>query len=121
MNKQIPLITQYTITAKGTVSKKVPKYTLKSAEEEKEHQRKLGKMLSFYYGTRCKRCCGVFPAYFTTDGFESRGYYVCLVCGRESKNGAMEHLARANWNASRYEWIPEDYQYTIFDYLGGNQ
>ena len=122
--KQIPLITQYTITAKGTVSKKVPKYRLKSAEEEQEHQRKLGHSLSFYYGTLCKRCCGVYPAFFTTDGFESKGYYVCLVCGKESKHADMEHLARANWNEERYAWVPEsakaDYQYSIFDYLKGD-
>lgn len=117
--KQIPMITQYTITAKGTVSKKIPKYILKTAEEEAEHQKKLGNFLSFYYGLSCKKCCGVYPHYFTTDGFESKGYYVCLVCGRESKHGDMEHLARANWNEGRYERKPEEkeYQYTIFDFM----
>ena len=119
--KQIPMITQYTITDKGVVGRKVPKYRLRSAEEEIEHQNGLGKAIQFYYGLECKKCCGVYPAYFTTDGFESRGYYVCLVCGKESKHGVMEHLARSNWNEGRYEWMPEEknYQYSIFDLMKG--
>ena len=117
--KQIPMTTLYTITSKGTISRKVPKYELKTAEDEAEHQRKLGNFLSFYYGLDCKKCCGVYPRYFTTDGFESKGYYVCLVCGKESEHGDMEHLARANWNEGRYEWKPEEkeYQYSIFDFM----
>ena len=117
---KIPLTTVYTITGKGiTKKRKEPLYKLVSAEEEKAHQDKLGDSVSFWYGTWCKKCCGVYPKFFTTESFDDKGYYVCLVCGKESKHTDMTWQARDAWNNGDYIFNPEqdDYQMTIFDYL----
>lgn len=116
--KEIPMTTMYRITKNGTDSFKVPKYELSTTEEIKAKQDKLGKNAGWYYGTNCKKCCDVFPAFFNEDGFENLGYYVCLVCGKESKHEPMPWQAKDRWNAGEYEWIPEDdKQLSIFDLL----
>lgn len=115
----IPLITCYK-SGKTLTTFKRPMYELKPAEEIKAHQKKLGKNASWYYGTSCRKCCGVFPAYMTENSFESLGYYVCLVCGKESKHEVMPWIARDSWNNGEYKWIPDGTyeQLTIFDFIG---
>ena len=116
----IPLVTWY--IAGTNKSFKKPKYELRTMEEEKEHQKKLGNCLGFYYGIRCKKCCGVYPAFHTTGGFKDEGYYVCLVCGKESEHQPMEWQARDSWNAEQYIWQPSDDEFrqmTINDWMKG--
>ena len=115
--KDIPMITCYRLTDHGTETFKRPYYTIKSAEEEKAHQKKLGNSLGFYYGIGCKKCCGVYPLFLNTLDFADLGYYVCLVCGKEGAHEVMEHLARKAWNEGRYHWQPEYRQMDIFDFL----
>lgn len=120
MEKQIPLETWYGFKGDKKFTFKKPKYELKTAEEEKAYQEKLGNSLSFYYGTWCNKCCGVYPKFFTESGFRDYGYYVCLVCGRESTHQSMDWLARDSWNNGEYEWIPEakeNEQLSIFDFM----
>ena len=68
-----------------------------------------------------KKCCGVYPAFFTEQTFDSKGYYVCLVCGKESKHEVMPWIAAREWNRGNFIFDPqaENYQMTIFDILGG--
>lgn len=116
----IPLVTWY-VGTKRTFKK--PKYRLHSAAEEKMEQDKLGRMLSMYYGTSCEKCCGVYPKFFTEGGFKDDGYYVCLVCGKESTHKPMAWQARDAWNNHKYIFNPETEftQMTIFDLLEETQ
>ena len=118
VGKEIPLITCYR-SGKTLTTFKRPMYELKPAEEIKAHQKKLGKNASWYYGTSCKKCCGVYPAYMTENTFDALGYYVCLVCGKESKHEVMPWIAREFWNNEEYKWSPDGAyrQMTIFDFL----
>lgn len=116
--KDIPLVTWYRSGRDKVETFKKPKYELKTAREMKAIQDKLGNTVGFYYGTLCKKCCGVYPAFFTEDSFNSLGYYVCLVCGKESTHEPMAWMARDSWNHKKYKWVPsQDGQLTIFDYM----
>ena len=112
----IPLVTWYRQTDKGIVTFKKPKYELKAAAVIKAKQDKLGDNADWYYGTNCKKCCGVYPAFYTEGGFRDYGYYVCLVCGKESIHKPMNWEAREAWNNEEYLWQPMYKQHTIFDY-----
>ena len=117
----IPLNTIYTIHTDGrTTKEKKPLYTLKSAEEVKAHQEKLGENAGWYYGTWCKKCCGVYPAFYNELNFNNFGYDVCLVCGKESLHEPMPWQCRDDWNAGRYIWEPsgsEYYQMSLEDWI----
>ncbi len=103
----IPLNTIYTIHTDGrTTKEKKPLYTLKTTEEVKAHQDKLGDNVAWYYGTWCKKCCGVYPAFFNEMNFNNYGYYVCLVCGKESEHCPMPWQSRDAWNEGRFLWKP---------------
>ena len=112
--KVIPTVTQI-IGGNPIRTRKVPMYKLKSQAEEAAHQQKLGKMAQYYYGTRCESCCGVKPKFFTDQDFAARGYYVCLVCGKESEHCDMHWQAKEAWNEHRYVYVPDNYQYSMFD------
>lgn len=115
----IPLVTCYVITPTGTKKYKRPEYVLESAEVIKAKQDKLGKNAAWYYGTHCKKCCGVYPAFMTENTFEAKGYYICLVCGKEGAHESMAWIAAESWNKGLYEWIPEKGLYeqmSLFDY-----
>jgi hypothetical protein len=116
--KKIPMVKWYTVRKNGceVQCKKLPLYTLHSRKEELKKQKELGNMLGYYYGTDCDKCCGVYPKFFHTQGFEELGYYVCLVCGKESKHAPMPWQAREYWNSRKYEWEPER-QLTFEDLL----
>ena len=116
--KDIPLMTCYRITEHGTETFKKPKYELKSKAEIMKKQEDLGENAGWYFGTWCEKCCDVFPALMTEDSFENKAYYVCLVCGKESKHFGMPWQCRDSWNKGEYLWKPEEegYQMTIFDY-----
>ena len=118
----IPLTTWYRHTDKGITTFKKPKYILQTYEEIKAKQDKLGKNAAWYYGTDCEKCCGVYPAFMTEDSFENKGYYVCLVCGKESVHEPMSWIARDSWNAGRYKWKPSEfYQMSMEEWLKGEK
>lgn len=124
VGKDIPLITRYTITKNGVKSYKKPMYEIKTYEEVKAHQDKLGDNTGWYYGVTCNKCCGVYPKFCTEQDFKGDGYYLCLVCGKESVHKSMPWQSAEEWNKGHYLWqpeedktIPKDYQMTIFDLL----
>ena len=116
----IPLVTWISTKGDKITTFKRPKYILHSAVEEKAEQDKLSSnMLPCYYGTWCEKCCGVYPKFFTEGGLKDYGYYVCMVCGKESAHKPMAWQARDAWNNHEYIFNPETEctQMTIFDLL----
>lgn len=73
-----------------------------TAEEAKAHQDDLerkGFNLAWWYGTGCKKCCGVYPE-FKTGGIQNLGcWYECEVCGRKTAPQSMPWIAEKEWNA----------------------
>lgn len=120
VGKMIPKQTVYIIGRDGTKTRKEPLYTLHSTEEEKAKQDKLGDSVGFWYGTWCEKCCGVYPKFFSEQGFKVGGYYVCMVCGKESTHNPMPWQSRDAWNNHEFAFKPEPkngYQFTIYDYM----
>lgn len=111
--KNIPTVNWF---GNGKTIKK-SRYELKPAKEIKAEQDRLGGLLNCYYGTTCKKCCGVFPAFYTEGGLTDYGYYVCLVCGKESKHEPMSWIARDSWNNGQYQWEPTQRQLSILDIM----
>ena len=121
IGKYIPMMTQYIVSNDGITTRKVPMYSLQTAEEVKKDQERLGKNAGWYYGTDCTKCCGVYPKFISEQTFEALGYYVCLVCGKESLHKPMPWQSRDDWNNNRFVWKPpREKQMTIFDYMGGD-
>lgn len=73
-------------------------------EEAKANQDRIAKHfdLSWWYGTGCEKCCGVFPKFQTSLGFDGSCWYECEVCGKKTEPQAMPWLAREEWNAGRF-------------------
>ncbi len=104
----------------GKKTEKRPLYSLHTAEEEMAVQNKLGKLLSYYYATNCEKCCGVYPKFYTEQGLTNYGYYVCMVCGKESTHHPMPWQSREAWNNHEYLFKPEPkngYQFTLDDFI----
>lgn len=78
---------------------------MKTAEEAKREQNELAKHydLGFWYGTGCEKCCGVYPKFRTSSGFDSYCWYECEVCGKRTKNASMPWIAEKDWNAGLFE------------------
>lgn len=74
-------------------------------EEAKRNQDRLSKHydLGFWYGTKCEKCCGVFPKFMTTDRLESLCWYECEVCGKRTEKVSMPWIAEEMWNGGKYE------------------
>ena len=120
--KDIPMETWYSWDQNNKrISYKRPKYYLVPKAEEMAKQERLKKtnFLRFYYGLWCEKCCDCYPKFFTEGSFEDFGYYVCLVCGKESKHMPMTWQCRDAWNSHQYKWSPDvdGYQFTLFDYM----
>ena len=81
-------------------------------EEAIAHQAELAEHfnLSYWYGTRCKKCCGVFPKFKTSLGFDSKCWYECEVCGTRTAAVSMPWIAEEAWNKG--ELIPG--QFSLF-------
>lgn len=72
-----------------------------TAEEAKRNQDEIAKHfnLGWWYGTGCKKCCGVYPK-FKTGGIQNLGcWYECEVCGRKTEPLSMPWIAEKEWNA----------------------
>ena len=84
-------------------------------EEARRNQDRLlsdGFSISFWYGTRCEKCCGVFPKAMKKDGNDPKDfYYQCEVCGKRTDTYTMPHLAEKAWNEHRYK---EEYHQLSF-------
>lgn len=65
-----------------------------------------GYKLSWWYGTDCRKCCGVYPKLMDNGGFDAKVFFQCEVCGRRSEAFSMPWLARDNWNSMNFDPIP---------------
>lgn len=55
--------------------------------------------LGWWYGTRCAKCCGVYPKFMRRETFDPKAaYYQCEVCGRRTEYYTMPWLAEEAWN-----------------------
>lgn len=83
-----------------------------TAEQAKANQDELAKHydLSYWYGTNCRKCCGVYPKFRTTNGFDSKCFYECEVCGARTDLFSMPWLAERAWNNGEFL----ETQYSLF-------
>lgn len=118
--KDIPNETVIISGSNGIRTEKRPLYTLVSEDVAKKQQDKLGKNVGWFYGTNCKRCHGVYPKHIDEPDYRAYAYYLCPVCGKESKHFPMPWQAEKAWNNDEFEWAPKTskekgYQFSIFD------
>lgn len=73
-----------------------------TASEAKANQDRIGQHfdLGWWYGTRCSKCCGVYPKLMRegNPSFENC-FYQCEVCGRRTRAYSMPWVAEEAWNA----------------------
>lgn len=77
-----------------------------TAEEALHIQEVLEKrgIIHIYYGTHCRKCCGVYPRLMKKDTTSTKDcYYQCEVCGKRTDLYTMPWLAEEAWNEGRYE------------------
>lgn len=69
-------------------------------EEAAAHQAELAKHydLSYWYGTNCKKCCGVYPKFKHSEAFGGGCWYECEVCGTRTNEVSMPWIAAEQWN-----------------------
>lgn len=75
-------------------------------EEAKANQDRIAKdfNLSWWYGTRCEKCCGVFPKMGTEGNLSNdKCFYVCEVCGKRTHGFDMPWQAEKAWNDHEYK------------------
>ena len=78
---------------------------MKTPDEAKRDQEKLAEHfnLSYWYGTHCQKCCGVYPKLIAgLNGFEDLCRYECEVCGKTTEAFSMPWLARDAWNSGNF-------------------
>ena len=84
-------------------------------EEAKANQDQLAKhySLSHWYGTKCEKCCGVYPIHREFGStVQGEMYYQCEVCGKRTSEFEMPWQAREAWNAG--ETFYEESQMMLF-------
>ncbi len=71
-----------------------------TAEEAKANQEELSKnfRLSYWYGTNCKKCCGVYPKFHSGSITDNGCWYECEVCGSRTGKKTMPWIAEEAWN-----------------------
>lgn len=67
--------------------------------EAKANQDRIAKHfnLGWWYGTRCKKCCGVYPKLEHTDDL-LKCFYECEVCHKRTAPAKMPWIAEEAWN-----------------------
>lgn len=60
--------------------------------------------LGWYFGTKCEKCCGVYPrlSHLNTNDKYHDTYYRCDVCGKQTEYYGMPIQAEEAWNNHRY-------------------
>lgn len=76
--------------------------TQKEAILKQNTLRRLGFPLGWWYGTDCRKCCGVYPEFISDVNGHGLCAYRCPVCGKESSPAVLPWLARDAWNAGQY-------------------
>lgn len=75
-------------------------------EEAKAKQDELearGWNLSWWYGTKCEKCCGVYPMFCTSDANGGGCWYECEVCGKRTHELPMPWMAAEAWNRHEFK------------------
>lgn len=76
-----------------------------TAAEAKARQDDLearGFSLSYWYGTKCKQCHGVYPAFHHSEANGGGCWYECEVCGKRTEEMSMPWMAEEAWNAGQF-------------------
>ena len=76
--------------------------TAEAAKANQDRLKSLGYDLAWWYGTRCKKCCGVFPKFMTSDGMNHTCWFQCEVCGRRTEPQKMPWIAEKVWNKGEF-------------------
>ena len=84
--------------------------TKEEAKRKQDDLERKGYKLSYWYGTNCEKCCGVYPAFKDNGANDSACWYECEVCGKRTKGFEMPWLAEKAWN--NHEYLPT--QITFF-------
>lgn len=73
-------------------------------EEAAAEQERIAKDydLSYWYGTDCEKCCGVYPRFHQSMANGIGCFYQCDVCGKRTEPQPMPWVARDEWNAGNY-------------------
>ena len=71
-----------------------------TAEEAKQNQDRIAEHydLSHWYGTNCRKCCGVYPKFIAHISAKDLCHYECEVCGRRTADYEMPWQAQHAWN-----------------------
>ncbi len=81
--------------------------TKEEAKAKQDEITKHGFKLGWWYGTDCKQCCGVYPKFMKTAGFDDKCYYECEVCGKKTDLYEMPWQAEKAWNEDRIHYDNE--------------
>lgn len=73
-------------------------------EEARANQERIARDydLAFWYGVRCRKCCGVFPRLMVADRFGGGCWYECEVCGKRTNEKVMPWVSEEAWNAGEF-------------------
>ncbi len=91
-----------------------------TAEEAKANQDRIARQynLCWWYGTNCKKCCGVYPKIVIGNTSNPKDvHFECEVCGRKTKEHLMPFLAEQEWNEHFDELKVPMQQISIFDLM----
>ena len=89
-----------------------------TAKEARDNQDRIAKQydLGWWYGTRCQKCCGVYPKLMMTNDM-LKCFYQCEVCGTRTEPALMPWIAEEAWNNGKVEYGQMD----IFAFIEGGQ
>ncbi len=61
------------------------------------------KNLAWWFGTKCQKCCGVYPRFHTADSTKRDNcWYECDVCGKQTNIQVMPWVAAEAWNKGEF-------------------
>lgn len=87
-----------------------------TALEAKRKQNEIlaqGYDLGWWYGTNCKKCCGVFPKLMFAKTYDPKDcYYQCEVCSKRTELKVMPWQAKEAWNNDECHY--ESLQMSLF-------
>lgn len=88
-----------------------------TSEEAKANQDRIAEHfeLGWWYGTRCSKCCGVYPKLMHTADL-LKCFFECEVCHRRTEPATMPHIAEEEWNNGKVNGGQLD----IFAFLTGD-
>ena len=78
--------------------------TREQAIAEQERIKQNGFSLGWYFGTKCEKCCDVFPRFCHRDANDKykTAYYKCDVCGKQTDYYGMPWQAEEAWNNHKF-------------------